>query len=224
MLLLLLTTLSSGAAHADEKDDRALDLFEKSEVAYDHGRFREAITLLQQSYAIKKEPVLLYNMGRAYEGLGDLRSAASAYESFLAAQPEAPDRGALESRIRTLRRQIDEREELERSAQRERAKSQPARRPSAIPWIVAGLGAAAVGSGAVLFAFGRSSHDRAVSEPTYVESARLQSHAESLTTAANVCWIAGGVALVAGVVWGIFDVSASKNAKTAASAPLGLSF
>jgi len=41
-------------AHADEAatgDARALELFEKSEAAYDAGRFADAIALLRESYA-----------------------------------------------------------------------------------------------------------------------------------------------------------------------------
>jgi tetratricopeptide (TPR) repeat protein len=230
LLLLGTATLSYGTAHADEKDDRALELFEKSEAAYDHGRFGDAIALLQQAYALKKEPVLLYNMGRAYEGLGDLRAAAEAYESFLAAEPHAPDRGALEIRIATMRRQLVEREELQRQAERdrnerERAKAAPPKRASAVPWIVASVGAAGVGTGVVCFALSRSSHDKAVAEPTYLQASRFQSRAETWSTVANVAWVAGGVVLAVGIVWGILDLSAaSKSSRAAFSVPLAYSF
>ena len=223
-------TVSYGTAHADAQEDHAaLELFEKSEAAYDHGRFGEAIALLRRAYALKKEPVLLYNMGRAYEGLGDLRAAAEAYESFLAADPHAPDRGALELRIATMRRQLVEREELQRQAERdrrdrERAASPPPKHASAVPWIVAGVGAAGLGTGIVCFALSGSAHDKAVAEPTYLQASRLQSRAEAWSTAASIAWIAGGVVLAVGVVWGILDLSAARSSRSAWSPPLTYSF
>jgi tetratricopeptide (TPR) repeat protein len=215
---LLLLALAA-PARADDTSERALDLFEQSEVAYDRGRFDEALSLLRQSYALKKEPVLLYNIGRAYEGRGDLRAAASAYQSFLAAQPNTPDRGALESRIATLRRQAGEREELERRAERDRdrdrAATAPGKQASPVPWIVTGVGAGGAGAGAVLLALAARSHDKAVAEPTYREADRLQSRAQTFATVGNIAWIAGAALVVTGVVWGLVDLSATRNRRTA---------
>src|SRR5436190_6871538 len=66
---------------------QALDLFEKGSDAYQKGRFAEAVELLQKAYALKREPVLLYNLGRAYEGLGDAKNAARAYSEYLGSEP-----------------------------------------------------------------------------------------------------------------------------------------
>src|SRR5262249_38752530 len=70
--------LAKGGSTAEE---RAFDLFEKSKVAYREGRFAEAADLLAEAYKAKPEPVLLYNLGRACEGLGDLQRAIGAYTS-----------------------------------------------------------------------------------------------------------------------------------------------
>jgi tetratricopeptide (TPR) repeat protein len=211
--LLPVCVSAAGPARADGKDPRAMELFEKSETAYDQGRFAEAIALLRQAYALEKEPVLLYNLGRAYEGLGDLAGAAQAYEDFLRAQPDAPDRGALERRIGTLRRQLTEREALRRKAAAEKPRT-----ASPIPWIVAGVGAGGLAAGGLVGVLASNKHDDAVREPTYREADRLESQAKSMATAANVCLVAGGVLLVVGVVWGILDVSASRRASGAAEA------
>lgn len=150
--------------------------------------------------------MLLYNMGRAYEGLGDLGAAAQAYEDFLRADPKAPDRGALERRIATLRRQLAEREALRARAERDK---HPPSSPSAVPWIVAGVGAAGVAAGVVFGVMSSQKHDDAVKEPTYREAQRLDDQSRSYATVANVSLIAGGVVLALGVVWGILDLSAS---------------
>ena len=205
----LLAGFGAESARADEtrdRDARALDLFEKSEAAYDGGRFADAIALLKQSYELKKEGVLLYNMGRAYEGLGDLANAAQSYEAFLQATPNAQDRGALERRIATLRRQLAEREAL-----RKQALQHPPRSPSAIPWVIAGVGAAGLVTGGVVGVLASQRNHDAKSEPTYTRADTLQSQAESFAKVANICFIAGGVVLAAGVIWGIIDVSSAKS-------------
>jgi tetratricopeptide (TPR) repeat protein len=218
MVGIVSTSLLIGAAGTARADDaattaRALDLFEKSEVAYDAGRFSDAIALLRESYSLKKEPVLLYNLGRAYEGQGDLGAAADAYEAFLRAQPGTPDRGALERRIATLRRQFAEKEALKK-----RASEQPSSNPSAVPWVVAGFGAAGLVTGAVMGVLSGQRNADARTEPTYVEAERLHSQAETFSKVANISFIAGGVLLAAGVVWGILDLSAKKGHSSVGSA------
>jgi tetratricopeptide (TPR) repeat protein len=213
----LLGGTGAGICQADENDAQnagALDLFEKSEKAYDSGRFADAIALLKQSYALKKEPVLLYNLGRAYEGLGDLGAAAQSYEAFLQAQPTAPDRGALERRIITLRRQLAEQQALRKQAQEREA---PQRRASAVPWVVAGVGAAGLIGGGVIGVLAHQKNDDAKREPTYARADSLHSQAQTFATVSTVCFIAGGVLLAGGVLWGVLDLSAAKSATPAAA-------
>lgn len=45
-------------------------------------RYEEALASYQRAYAANKSPALLYNMGRAYEGLGDFPKALEALEEF----------------------------------------------------------------------------------------------------------------------------------------------
>src|SRR4051812_11273972 len=82
--------------------EQALRLFEQSRVQYRDGHFQEAVKLLLEARSREPAPVLLYNLGRAYEGLGDRSRAIDAYSAFLTEEPSAPDRGAIEERIRTL--------------------------------------------------------------------------------------------------------------------------
>jgi tetratricopeptide (TPR) repeat protein len=221
------------AARADDastteaqRESRSLDLFEKSAAAYDSGRFADAITLLQQAYELKKEPVLLYNMGRAYEGLGELAFAAQAYESFLQGQPNAPDRGALERRIATLRRQVAEREALRRRALDRDRTSPPVASggASAMPWVVVGLGAAGLATGGVLGLLASQRNLDAKSEPTYARADRLHTQAEALARGANYCLIGGGIVVVAGVIWAIFDTSGQRAKRRAGELPMATTF
>src|SRR5262245_869833 len=191
-LIVLLSFFVAGAAaapsaaeaappSASAEDKRALDLFEQSARAYRAGRFQEAIDLLVEARKIKNEPVLLYNLARAYEALGKLDEAVEAYDLYLNAEPYAQDHKAIEGRISTLRRQIDEREALRRrrvaspSAPPERTAPSPSPHPSPspapvegqspAPWIMLGVGATIAGSGVAFGLLSNARHDDARSEP-----------------------------------------------------------
>lgn len=188
---------------------RALDLFEKSAVAYREGRFQDAIDLLVEARRVKREPVLLYDLGRAYEALGKQTEAADAYAGYLAEEPRAADRRAIEGRIATLRAQAE---------QLDKAKSPPSpppeeRRPpldapepepespSVMPWVVTGVGVAGLGAGVALALVASGRHDDAVREPAQRTAHETQQEAESLATAATLAFVAGGVVTAAGLTW-----------------------
>src|SRR4051794_14721586 len=61
---------NGAAVRGAATDARALDLFEQSAKAYREGRFQDAVDRLLEARSLKSEPVLLYNLGRAYEALG----------------------------------------------------------------------------------------------------------------------------------------------------------
>jgi tetratricopeptide (TPR) repeat protein len=207
------------AARAEEAppsaDVRALDLFDKSEAAYQKGRFAEAALYLREAYALKPEPVLLYNLARAYEGMGDLEHAAKAYQDFLAAEPNAKDRGSIEVRIATLKKQLAEREAA-------RKKQPEEKKPSAVPWIVAGAGALGIGAGAVLGVISAKRHRDARDEPRQTDAESDQASAKSFATAANVAFITGGVVLAVGLVWGLLDLRASGASRSTALGALNI--
>src|SRR4051794_18494552 len=106
--LALCMLVASPANAGDVEDRRALVLFQKSVESYREGRFQEAIDLLIEARALKPEPVLSYDLGRAYEAIGDLPHAEEAYARYLDENPAAQDRLAIEGRLVTLRRQIAE--------------------------------------------------------------------------------------------------------------------
>ena len=91
---------------------RALELFKQSKDKYRSGDFQAAANLLEEGYELHDEPVLLYNLARAYEGLGELERAAAAYEQYLVAEPDTKDRGAIEQKVSNIRKQVAERDAL----------------------------------------------------------------------------------------------------------------
>jgi hypothetical protein len=71
---------------------------------------------------------------------------------------------------------------------------------------------ALAGAGAIVGLVGAGVHDEAKVEPVQVEVMRLQDQADGLATIANVLFIAGGVALVAGVVVLVVDLTSGDDA------------
>ncbi|MBS2017142.1 MAG: PEGA domain-containing protein [Deltaproteobacteria bacterium] len=51
------------------------------------GRHAEALAAYQESYALKKDPAVLYNIGRAHQGLGAFPDALDALEEFASTAP-----------------------------------------------------------------------------------------------------------------------------------------
>jgi tetratricopeptide (TPR) repeat protein len=193
----------------DEK--RALELFEQSVAAYRDGRFQEAVDKLLEARQAKREPVLLFNLGRAYEALGLNDEAADAYTSYLAEEPAAVDRRALEARITVLRAQANERAAA--TARAARAEAAPDTRPrerdrdrgssagSIAPWVVTATGVAALGTGVVLGVLAKNGHDDAVDEPVQQTAASKQDDARSLARGATITLVAGSVVTAVGLVW-----------------------
>lgn len=228
-VLTLALALSATAAHADGKKDRALALFEKSDKAYKGGKFEEAVKLLEEAYRLYPEPLLLYNLGRAQEGLGDLPGAVASYERYLKDGKQISDRGAIERRVATLKAQLAARDEEQRrlaeeearrkQAEEERTRAEAERlrmereaRENARspleqygPWITAGTGGVLLASGFYFGARASGTHDDAVAAPVQRDALELQASAERSATIANVLFVVGGLVTAGGIGWKIYQ-------------------
>lgn len=228
LLMVASLVVSVVPAGAQEREVRtaqhaqAVDLFQQSRAAYRDGHFKEAADLLQRAYAVEPAPILLYNLARAYEGLGDLPHAVDAYQRYLKESPDAKDRGATEERIRTLTRQIEDRTKLEQERERERERARraeqeqrdapPPRPVSPVPWIVAGVGVATVGVGAAFGLMAVGTHKDAENARAQTDVDEKRRQAQTQATIANVCFVAGGVVAAGGIAWGLVSLKASSRA------------
>jgi tetratricopeptide (TPR) repeat protein len=230
-------------AHAQPTDARALS--EQAKTAFDRGDFADAAKLLEEAYRLKPWPVLLYNLGRAYQQAGNKARAVDAYERYLVAQPDARDAGAVRESIRQLNEQIARDRELEKQAttERERASAEAAakqraledaerarraaseagahHKPSPVPWIIGGIGVAGLATGFVFGGLSMSSHAAAVADTDAARALADQNSAQTYALVANVLFIAGGTIALASVIWGIFDVRASSAATARVRAAFG---
>lgn len=203
---------------------RAEELFAESKEHYRAGRFTEAIALLTEAYDLVGEPVLQYNLARAYEGSGDFEKAVAAYERYLAEERLVQDRGAIEARVATLKRELRERQALEQNAAQAQPAPQPSPSPSPTPppdeaaggvaiapWVLVGAGVLSAGAGVVLGVVAQGRAADAENEPSHQAGTDTLAAAETLATAANITFVVGGVLAAAGLTWGLVDIAGSSD-------------
>lgn len=87
--------LAGGASDKDAARDR----FRQGAQAYSEGRYKDAIDLFFDADRLAPNPAFAYNIGLAYEELGDAANALRWYRSYLRDLPGAPDKGEIEPRI-----------------------------------------------------------------------------------------------------------------------------
>lgn len=214
---------------------RAAELFQKSAGAYLKGDFAKAIVLLDEAYALDPQPVLVYNLARAHEGLGHLDESISLYEKYLEQDPTSADRGAIEQRLATLKKQRDEkaalakekvavekeRQQVEKERQQVEAEEKPKPR-SVGPYIVGGVGVATVVTGVIFGALAKGKESDAQAEPVQTTAIDLRDSGKGLATASNITLVIGGALVAAGVVWWILDTPRAKKRGDAGTVRVGL--
>jgi tetratricopeptide (TPR) repeat protein len=125
-----LVIAAAAVAHAQpDKKAQALQLAAESERAYKDGKFEKSAELLRKAHGIYPEPILLYNLGRALEGIGDTKAAVEAYEQYLHDAKQIDDRPAIERRLATLKSQLEkaDTEAKDQAAKDQAAKDQAAK-------------------------------------------------------------------------------------------------
>ena len=91
------------AATASAQDyDTAGKHYAAGQERYAGKRFHTAALHFQAAYDITKDPVLLFNVGEAWQMAGDAKKAVASYTAYLKARSNAPDRADVEQRIQTL--------------------------------------------------------------------------------------------------------------------------
>jgi tetratricopeptide (TPR) repeat protein len=89
-------------AATSSRDEEARMLFEAGRVAYEDGRFEDALGYFQRAHDLSGRPALLYNVGSAADKLRRDAVALDAFRRYLEALPTAENRGEVEARIRVL--------------------------------------------------------------------------------------------------------------------------
>ncbi len=111
-LLLALCAGQAWAAPEDPATTEAKRHFEEGSKAFALGEFPRAIQEYRAAFNAKPDPVFLYNIAQAYRLSNDLRQALFFYKSFLSNMPDAPNRRAVEQRIRDTEAQLAKQREI----------------------------------------------------------------------------------------------------------------
>src|SRR5580692_10340661 len=72
--------------------ERARLLFEKGVTAYRDGHFYDAVDIFLETNRLYPDPKLSFNVGKAFEGLGNQPGALRYYREYLRRMPDAPDK------------------------------------------------------------------------------------------------------------------------------------
>lgn len=172
-------------------EQEARSLFEAGALAYNAGRYEEALQYFQRSYELSGRVALLYNIGTAAERVREDDLALRSYTEYLERMPEAENRPRVEARIEFLRQQLEQPPPAEDQAEDQAAddapeemvvgasldlsgeerSAEPNRTESGggtlapVGWSLLGLGAAAVAVGGVLLGIGLTDQ-QAVEDPS----------------------------------------------------------
>jgi tetratricopeptide (TPR) repeat protein len=102
----LLVVAASRASAADAPRPADLDLakahFRTGELNYERGAYPDAAKEFEEAYRLSGRAEMLYNMGKSYDGAGDMRGALDAYRRFLATVQTSTDRPFVERRVAEL--------------------------------------------------------------------------------------------------------------------------
>lgn len=111
-LVLVITLLASGSAHADDTEKNDYSLWRSGVTKYELGEYEEAIKFFERAYAKNRNDDILYNLAQAHRQIKSYERALEYYRSYLRKKPNAPNRDQVEARIDEIKRLVDEQEAI----------------------------------------------------------------------------------------------------------------
>jgi tetratricopeptide (TPR) repeat protein len=92
-------------------DEEAKSLYQAGAIAFDQGRFQNALDSFQRAYALSKRPQLLFNIGVVSDRLRLDEQALQSFEQYLQLVPDGAEAANVRARIEVLRKTISERKQ-----------------------------------------------------------------------------------------------------------------
>lgn len=93
----------------DAQKARARKLYERGAQAYAEGRFFAAADLFLETHRVYPTPQLLFNIGRAFDKLGNISGALRYYRDYLRQAPGSSDENEVTTRVRELESELEQR-------------------------------------------------------------------------------------------------------------------
>lgn len=192
-VVLLLFAVAASSAHAQtddaSQDAEARQLYEAGVVAFEAGRYENALEAFQSAHELSGRPELLYNIGQSADRLRRNAAALDAFEGFVEARPDHPNAAAVRRRIEVLRTEVE--------AERERAE------PSSVPIVLIAAGAAVLAGGAAVLGVGIADRN-AIEDPNGDDWSDLESRndrAQPMMIVGSIALGLGAAVLAAGIGW-----------------------
>ena len=219
VVFLAVACLTPGSPRAAPPPDRmrALQLHTEGTKHYESGRYGLAVARFEEAFAIFPEPVLLFNIARAHHKAGDLRRALTRYEEFQTLRSER-----YESEHERAERYIEELRAATASevpsdpstpgASLMRSENAPSQGSPTWPgWVTLGAGVALGTTCALLHVAAEARRDEVrtarddadngvILTMSLTEAEGHTSAANTLDTWALVAGLAGGAAVVSGLI------------------------
>lgn len=126
---LALVLVVSSMARAQSAQDRGRQLYNEGRALFDQGKYTEAIGKFRQADQVAPAPLLDFNIGLAYDRMGDRGNAIKYYRSYLDRAPSAQNRAAVQAKINRLQGEL--REEAARKAAEQKAAQEAAAKKAA---------------------------------------------------------------------------------------------
>ncbi|MGK0359368.1 MAG: tetratricopeptide (TPR) repeat protein [Bradymonadia bacterium] len=218
--LLFLVALHAGATAAPpDAAAQAAQVYASGVAAFKAANYASALTQFERAYKLDPAPVLLYNIARCHEEMGNAKQATEGFGLYLARQPKSTDRADVERRIRVMEAIL---------ARQSAAAADPVRTAPPVlisiaepdvswqmPWGLGLTAAGALGLGMGIV-FGISAQDNEQAHQTAqgdAQKSRRLDKAESDANAATISFVAGGVFFAAGaglLLWDLLGESATQ--------------
>jgi tetratricopeptide (TPR) repeat protein len=150
LLVCLAVAVPSSRVHADDPATRAARRhFERGEKLFALGKFDDALEEYQTAFDAKPLPGFLYNIGQCYRNLADYEQAIFSFKKYLKLEPDASNREAVERLIEELEGKKAQGDSQKFGRQPTRDTDKPVYKRW---WFWTGLGVAAVGGSAAIYA------------------------------------------------------------------------
>jgi tetratricopeptide (TPR) repeat protein len=104
--LCVVLALCAAPAHAQIDTARARVVFQQAAKAYHTADYERAIKLFRRAYQLDPRPELIYNVGQAYEKLGNVPEALRWFRQYLRLAPDAKDGATVQAGIASLERRL----------------------------------------------------------------------------------------------------------------------
>jgi hypothetical protein len=106
MILAVILASAALAASPDPDVAKAKQTFDAAQRLYKQARYADALAKFEEAYRFKPHPVIIYNIGKCYERLGEISKALRQYHEYLRMMPDAKDKEQVTDAIANLERRL----------------------------------------------------------------------------------------------------------------------